>query len=122
MNRIADTHYVAVYGTLKRGHSNHRLLGRARFLGTDQLRSIVLFDLGPYPGARERPSQGVLAEVFEVDNAGLARLDQLEGYNARAPELGPYTRQRLDTRYGKAWVYLYNRSVRGCRKISHGSW
>lgn len=122
MAETADSHYVAVYGTLKRGYSNHRLLVRARFLGTDHLRSIVLFDLGPYPGARKGPSQGVLVEVYEVGNAGLARLDALEGYNAEMPESGLYTRQRLATRYGWAWVYLYNRSVRGCRRISHGSW
>lgn len=118
----AVTHYVAVYGTLKRGCSNHRLLGRARFLGTDHLRSIVLFDLGPYPGARRRPSRGVLVEVYEVDRTGLQRLDVLEGYNAKAPRTGAYTRERLSTRHGDAWVYLYNRSVRGCRRISRGSW
>lgn len=122
MTESAETHYVAVYGTLKRGHSNHRLLGRARFLGTDHLRSIVLFDLGPYPGARRKPSQGVLVEVYEVHNNGLARLDELEGYNPKAPEWGQYTRQRLSTHHGDAWVYLYNKSVRGCRRITRGSW
>lgn len=122
MPDAADTHYVAVYGTLKRGYSNHRLLARARFLGTDHLRSVVLFDLGPYPGALERPSQGVLVEVYEVDNSGLERLDELEGYNAKAPEAGLYTRKPLGTCHGEAWVYLYNGSVRGCRRISRGSW
>lgn len=118
----SGAHYVAVYGTLKRRRSNHRLLGRARFLGTDHLRSIVLFDLGPYPGARRKPSLGVLVEVYEVGDTGLARLDELEGYNPKAPERGLYTRQRLSTRHGDAWVYLYNGSVRGCRRISRGSW
>lgn len=122
MPDTAETHYVAVYGTLKRGYSNHRLLVRARFLGTDHLRSIVLFDLGHCPGARERPSHGVLVEVYEVDSTGLARLDELEGYNAKAPESGVYTRKRLGTRHGEAWVYLYNGPVRGCRRISRGSW
>lgn len=122
MVETGNSHYVAVYGTLKRGYDNHRLLMNARFLGTDHLRSIVLYDLGPFPGALERPAGPVLVEVYEVDDQQMARLDALEGYNATAPEYGEYTRKRLATRYGPAWVYLYNGSVRGCRRISHGSW
>lgn len=113
---------IAVYGTLKRGCSNHHLLMRARFLGTDHLNSIVLHDLGPYPGAVEQPSQGILVEVYEVDERTFARVDALEGYSAQAPERGEYTRQQRDTRFGPAWVYFYNGSVRGCRRITRGAW
>lgn len=113
---------IAVYGTLKRGYSNHHLLMRARFLGTDHLNSIVLYDLGPYPGAVEQSSQGVLVEVYEVDERTFARVDALEGYNAQAPEHGLYTRHRMETRHGPAWVYFYNGSVQGCRRITRGAW
>ena len=115
-------HWVAVYGTLKRGCSNHQLLVRSRFLGTDWLRRIVLYDLGPFPGARKARSGGVLVEVYAVDDPTLARLDALEGYNASAPERGEYTRERMATRFGDAWLYLYNGSVRGYRRMAQGSW
>lgn len=115
-------HRVAVYGTLKRGYSNHRFLIRARFLGTDHLKSIVLHDLGPYPGAVDQPSRGVLVEVYEVDERTFAWVDALESYNAQAPERGEYTRKQRHTRFGPAWVYFYNRSVRGCRRITRGAW
>ncbi|MEQ6886959.1 gamma-glutamylcyclotransferase family protein [Salicola sp. Rm-C-2C1-2] len=113
---------IAVYGTLKRGYGNHRLLMRARFLGTDHLNSIVLHDLGPCPGAVDQPSQGIVVEVYEVDERTFERVDALEGYNARAPERGEYTRQLRDTRFGAAWVYFYNGSVRGFRRITRGAW
>ncbi|XOZ32413.1 gamma-glutamylcyclotransferase family protein [Halomonadaceae bacterium KBTZ08] len=113
---------IAVYGTLKRGYRNHQLLMRARFLGTDHLSTIVLHDLGPCPGAVERPSAGVLVEVYEVDERTFARVDALEGYNPQAPEHGDYTRRRMATRFGPAWVYFYNGSVRGCRRITRGAW
>ncbi len=124
MNSTGDVgcHRVAVYGTLKRGCSNHPLLVRSRFLGTDWLRHIVLYDLGPCPGARKARSSGVLVEIYEVDDPTMARLDELEGYNASAPERGEYTRERMTTRFGDAWVYLYNGSVRGCRRMAQGSW
>ncbi len=124
MSRIGNEglHRVGVYGTLKRGCSNHRLLARSRFLGTDRLRQIVLYDLGSFPGARKARSGGVLVEVYEVDDRTMARLDELEGYNASAPERGEYTRECMVTRYGEVWVYLYNGLVRGHRRIAQGSW
>ncbi len=117
-----EPYRIAVYGTLKRGYRNHRLLMSAECLGRDHLRDIVLYDLGPCPGALLRPSGGVLVEVYDVDAATFQRVDALEGYNPRAPEKGDYTRRRLDTRFGPAWVYLYNGRVRGCRRISRGAW
>ena len=124
MEDIADSmmYQVAVYGTLKRGYRNHRLLARSRFLGTDHLRSIVLYDLGPCPGAVAAPSMGVLVEVWEVNETVFAHLDELEGFNAQAPEHGDYNRHRFETRFGPAWVYLYNHSVAGCRRITRGAW
>lgn len=113
---------VAVYGTLKRGCSNCYLLDQAEFLGVDTLNAITLYDLGPYPAAREEPSQGIDVEVFAVNADQLERLDQLEGYFENEPEKGLYTRKLLSTRYGTAWVYLYNPAVEGFRKISSGSW
>jgi len=113
---------VAVYGTLKRGCSNYSLLEHAEFIGVDKLSAITLYDLGPYPGAREEPSQGIDVEVFAVSVDQLELLDQLEGYFEPAPKTGLYDRKQLLTHYGLAWVYLYNPPVDGYRKISSGSW
>jgi gamma-glutamylcyclotransferase (GGCT)/AIG2-like uncharacterized protein YtfP len=113
---------VAVYGTLKRGFNNYFLLECAQFLGVDKLHAITLYDLGPYPGAREEPSQGIDVEVFAVNAEQFELLDQLEGYFENAPEKGLYNRKLLSTRYGSAWVYLYNPTVEGFRKISSGPW
>ncbi len=113
---------VAVYGTLKRNQSNHGVLAGSRFVGACSLSSIVLYDLGPYPGARLQPSQGVEVEVYDVDGATFARLDELEDYDAASPGKGLYDRRLLETPLGKAWVYLYNHAVTGCQEIRSGAW
>jgi gamma-glutamylcyclotransferase (GGCT)/AIG2-like uncharacterized protein YtfP len=113
---------VAVYGTLKRGMANSELLRDARFLGQEVLTGIVLYDLGPYPGARAEPSEGIEVEVFEVNELQLQLLDLLEDYVAGAPESGMYDRRRFMTSFGPAWVYLYNLSVAGLRVQRCGSW
>ena len=71
---------VAVYGTLKRGGSNSKLLKGTIFLGEDWLTGVTLYDLGPYPGALAEPSKGVKVEVFEVNDQTLEQLDRLEDF------------------------------------------
>lgn len=113
---------VAVYGTLKHGMVNFDLLRDARFLGTDLLPEISLYDLGPWPGAKAEPSEGIEVEVFEVSLMQMQRLDELEAYVASAPDKGVYDRRRFITRFGSAWVYLYNPSVEGLQAQRRGAW
>lgn len=113
---------VGVYGTLKRGQSNHHFLSAARFVGHCRLNQITLFDTGPYPGAKLRPSEGVEVEVYDVTTALFAQLDELEDYNPKARSAGEYDRRQLETPFGRAWVYLFNPDVSGLRPIRRGGW
>ena len=108
---------VFVYGTLKRGASNHAWLAGSRWLGEACLPGLVLHDLGPFPMA-VLGAGTVLGELYAVDAAGLARLDHLEGY----PRL--YDRQLLPLADGRrAWVYLGRpRQVRHAPVLASGHW
>jgi gamma-glutamylaminecyclotransferase len=71
-----------VYGTLKRGCSNHGLLAGQRFIGVARTApGYRLYDLGSYPGlvADAADARGVIGEVWSVDPPALLRLDELEG-------------------------------------------
>ena len=116
------TNLVGVYGTLKKGQSNHHILADARFVGRCRLNQITLYDLGPYPGAKLSPGNGIDVEAYEVTREIFARLDELEGYNVEAPESGLYDRCQLETPFGAAWVYVYNGDVSGCPEILSGGW
>jgi gamma-glutamylaminecyclotransferase len=75
---------VFVYGTLKRGFTNHPLLERAKALGAARTcESWPLVIAGDWfvPCLLERPGQGhrVRGELYAVDAATLAALDALEG-------------------------------------------
>lgn len=113
---------VAVYGTLKRNHSNHDFLAGQKYLGQAELTSIVLYDLGPYPAAKLKESQGVCVEVYEITDEVLARLDELEGFDPSAPDESLYNRVELETSFSLAWVYIYNHDVSGCQEIRFGKW
>lgn len=99
-----------VYGTLKEGYGNHRLLQGCKKLGnyTLPVGEFCLVDLGWYPGVVHRHVLGlttpVTGEVYEVDDETARAVDGLEGY----PSL--YDREEVETPYGAAWVYTYNMS------------
>lgn len=119
---LAETHQVAVYGTLKQGLPNHDYLRDAVFLGEDHLSQITLYDLGYYPGAKLEDSAGIQVEVFRVCSVTLQHLDRLEGYFRDQPERSLYHRTPLPTRFGAAWVYIYARAVGDLPAIRRGGW
>jgi len=119
---LAHLTRVAVYGTLKTDQSNHHILADSQLVGRCQLSQITLYDIGPYPGAKLRPSDGVDVEVYDVNAQTFARLDELEDYEAQAPACGLYDRLQLETEFGAAWVYLYNPDVSGHPEIRRGGW
>lgn len=99
---------VFTYGSLKRGFQNHSFLEGSRFVAeaTSADRSYYMWSGGYFPFAAECASgAAVRGEVFEVDEATLARLDRLEGH----PQFYCRRERKFDCDDGverTAWVYL----------------
>jgi gamma-glutamylcyclotransferase (GGCT)/AIG2-like uncharacterized protein YtfP len=107
--------FVFVYGTLKRGGENHRVIAGQRFVGEARTEpGFRLYQLDGYPGMVEAGAGGrsIEGELWEVDDPALARLDELEGTAS-----GLYARVplRLQPPHGgvAAETYLYRRSIAG---------
>lgn len=106
-----------VYGTLKRGQSNHARLDGARWLGLAALEGLQLYDLGPFPMAI--PGVGrVEGELYGLSPRQLPAIDAFEG----CPRL--YQRRRLPLADGRlVWVYVgHPRQVRHSRLLPGGAW
>lgn len=110
---------VFVYGTLKRGGSNHAFLGGQRFIGEARtVAGFTLYSLGEYPGMVRAPGDtaGVTGELWAVDDGCLAELDRLEGLDE-----GLY--ERIDVILApnphapSAQTYLYTRPHHGLSPI-----
>lgn len=112
MNKI----YLFVYGTLKTGNFNNRLLNGFKGIPA-KAPGILLFEGPGYPFAK-RGSGTAIGELYEIDEKTLARIDRLEGH----PEY--YHREKTKVLAGKkkeeAWIYLIDRPVR--RVIVGGEW
>jgi gamma-glutamylcyclotransferase (GGCT)/AIG2-like uncharacterized protein YtfP len=94
---------VFVYGTLKRGQSNHGLLINEQYIGADCITmNGRMIDLGAFPGVvRDQQDEGTIrGEVYEVCEDTLNALDWLEGH----PTF--YRRDKYKTATGiRCWMY-----------------
>ncbi len=102
-----------VYGTLKRGGSNHGQLAGQKFVGPARTATgYRLFLLEGYPGMVpwQADQEGVVGELWDVTDAALPQLDAFEG----VPE-GLYRREPvpLQPPHQAADAYLYARSIEG---------
>lgn len=116
---VERPHVIFVYGTLKRGGSNHGFMRGQAFLGEARLAAgFTLYSLGDYPGLVAAPGdhEGVRGELWALDAAGLAGLDALEGLDeglyARVPAPLAEAPAGLDPAMrARAEMYLYLRPV-----------
>ena len=107
---------VFVYGTLMHGEAAEGLLKDAAYLGEFTLNGYEMFDLGGFPGIRHAEGgDSICGEVYCVDDATLARLDQYEG------EGSLYLRKnaRVHGSYGAvtAMFYEYAGELCGAQRI-----
>lgn len=107
------TTFLFVYGTLKRGARNHRLLADQEFVSSATTApKYRVYDLGPYPGLTRDEATGlaVRGEVFAVTECALAELDDFEG----VPTL--FVRKPIEIDgYGEVWAYFTNAVPEGAR-------
>jgi gamma-glutamylaminecyclotransferase len=93
------THRIFVYGTLKRGHSNHALLETSKFFGeAATLETYWMITTGVFPVVLDAvpadfglPPLAIAGEIYHVDDATLGELDRLEregrSYHRKATEV-----------------------------------
>lgn len=99
--RIArEQNQVFVYGTLKRGYSNHAVMTDAGgvFRGETVIQDYSCINTPWFPYAVPEKGSFLEGEVYEVED--LEILDHLEGY----PHL--YNRQITQSRFGDVWIYF----------------
>jgi gamma-glutamylcyclotransferase (GGCT)/AIG2-like uncharacterized protein YtfP len=110
---------IFVYGTLKRGLSNHRYLSGQQFIGEARTAADYrLVDCDSYPGMVEALNGGVSVrgEVWEVDDACRQRLDVLEDVAH-----GMYTLERVallapfDSK--EVFTYIYRWPTADCAEV-----
>ncbi len=109
---------VFVYGSLKKGYSNHQLLVNSKFISNaETLPNYSLISLGSFPGVIIGGGTMIQGEMYEVTQEEFSRLDRLEGH----PSF--YKREIIETSKGNAWIYLLpEKEYSGYDIIKSGEW
>jgi gamma-glutamylcyclotransferase (GGCT)/AIG2-like uncharacterized protein YtfP len=124
--------FVFVYGTLRAGGVREmtRLFPGIALHGTGRIRG-VLYDFGAYPGLQLDPPDGwVTGEVYPVDAAQLALLDEIEQFIPTMPARSFYFRREItatlrDDHRVTCWTYVFNPahfSPLADQRIPDGDW
>lgn len=118
---------VFVYGTLRRGASNHFRMDGADFITAGSVRGRI-YRIDWYPGLVLDDAAGeVVGEVFAVGPEQLAELDRFEGVSAEEVEGSEYrrVRARVTARTGEtlvAWVWEWRGPVDETQHVADGDW
>lgn len=118
--------YLLVYGTLKRGFHNHRLMEGAEYIGESNVPGYIMYSLGGFPGVVHGKGH-ITGELYKITKDHLPRLDRLEGFDEKLkPEYCMYLREkvRIMSEVGtwNAFIYVYSGKVDRNRLIEDGVW
>ena len=112
---------VLVYGSLRKGMSNHCVLGNSKFIDYYKIPqgNYSMYSLGGFPALLPNVhGEEILCEAYAVDNDVYANVERLEGY----PSF--YYRETIGTHLGKAEVYVLNEARDASRypHVESGDW
>lgn len=121
---MSKTQKIAVYGTLRKDQSNHRLLKNAKYLGEFESKPIFnMYSIGDsFPGITLGGHTSVTMEVYEVDEKTAAKVDSLEGYSALRENNDFYDKKLIHTPYGEVSFYTYEADTTNLNIIKSGDW
>lgn len=120
----------AVYGTLRKGHGNHRYLLDSKegveFLGEIKTEPrFKMYSMGGFPGVAEGGDKSIVVEIYRVtDEATIRGVNGLEGYSGvRGSDRNWYDTCEIQTPWGVANMFTQNALLNGNRpEIVTGDW
>lgn len=119
-------HLLAVYGTLRQGHGNNRLLENSNLLGIQKVPGFKMYSLGGFPAINKADDDSSIEiEVYEVTSPNeLKNIYRLEGYTGNRDADGNwYDTTDVKTEFGDAEIFYFKGSLEGTRPlVADGVW
>lgn len=118
---------VFVYGTLRRGGSNHFRMAGADFVADGTITGRM-YRIDWYPGLVLDPAgDEIRGDVYSVEPELLSALDAFEGVSAGEVDGSEYRRVQTtvvkqDSQILTAWVWEWLGMVEESQRISDGDW
>lgn len=124
---MGNKYKVFVYGTLRKGCSNHRLLEGADFIDNGIVIGNMYSVNENFPAFVRGGSDEIYGELYLVDDSILERLDRLERYSEEHEENSMYLRRLINVKMDTgetviAIIYIWNMDYNRLKRIASGDW
>jgi gamma-glutamylcyclotransferase (GGCT)/AIG2-like uncharacterized protein YtfP len=117
---------LLVYGTLRKDERAHAALKGAQFITEARVPGFDMFALYGFPGVVENKDnkEGIVGEVYDVDENTMSYLDFYEGFVPERPRDSHFVRQIVNVNEEATDLYVYNHDVEGmlAKRIPSGNW
>ncbi len=122
---------VFVYGTLRKGGSNHFRMKGAEFVGAGKvIGAIYRIDWIPgliFPAYIGEEEGRVVGEIYRVDSVQLKALDEFEGISDAYSKPHEYRRVETSVKMDSgdeevAWIWEWNLPLREAEQLVGGDW
>ncbi|RED50264.1 gamma-glutamylcyclotransferase family protein [Seonamhaeicola aphaedonensis] len=119
--------YYFVYGTLKKGYCNHKLLRDSKKIRDYITRpEYSMVNLQSFPGVVKNGNTAIHGEIYEVVDEMIEKsLDKLEGYYKPNNKENLFNKEYFDIEGEKVFIYILNTSKVAIEKyqiIPTGKW
>lgn len=106
---------IAVYGSLRKGLSNHGIIQEALYIGEFTSEPVFkMYDLGAYPAITHGGNSSIEFEVYAVNEQELEKVNSLEGFHEDRDD-NYYSRAIIKSPFGKAYYFFFSETG----KLSH---
>lgn len=125
--QMSDPQLVFVYGTLRRGGSNHFRMDGAEYIASGTIMGRM-YRIDWYPGlVLDEAGDEIHGEVYSVGLELLSALDVFEGLSAGDIEGSEYRRAktiviRRDSQPAEAWVWEWLGETSESQRLVDGDW
>ncbi len=123
---------IGVYGTLRRGESNHSVLGDSEFIKTIRLKGYKMYGISGFPAVVEGElNESIVIEIYRIINDQISEaIDWLEGFDRSAPNSKDnlYTIRscKVDTEKAPIEIYTFDhapeRVIEKGPQLQSGDW
>jgi len=118
---------IFVYGSLRKGGSNHSLLASSKFIGTAKTVQKLIMRARAFPFVSDDQQVSYIhGEVYSVNSSVLRKVDRLESYDVLSPENSWYKREEIlvkmdnDPRSPRKVAMYFNRKENKAPIIASG--
>jgi gamma-glutamylaminecyclotransferase len=107
-----ESYLLAVDGSLRLGMTDHHIIANQTYLGSFHSDPVYyMFSLSTFPAVIENGDTSIYFEVYEVNGPIMDRLNRLNSYNAGTKVDNFYDLKIIETPYGEAQAYFFNKKI-----------